>query len=433
MTLSLEAERRIFRVQELNAAVQQVFESAFRSIYVAGELSGCRQASSGHYYFCLKDESSQLKCVLFKGTARFMRFRPQDGIGVIARGSLEVYGARGEYQLIIDSLEPQGTGALQLAFEQLKKKLGAEGLFEASRKRSLPKLPQRIGIITSPSGAVIRDILHVLERRFRGLQVRLFPAQVQGEGAAEQICAGLRFFSQETWCDVVILARGGGSIEDLWAFNEESIARAIAASTIPVISAIGHETDFTIADFVADHRAPTPSAAAEIVIRTKESILEQIDAARSKVVQGARYRLLLAARELQRRDMDRSSVLIHRRLNVCAQRFDELEERLRATDLRLRFARIRQRSELASERLGKAIEGNLSKSRKRMESLTLHLRQLSPLAILERGYAIVERPGGPILRSANEASRGESLKVRLHQGSLAVTVSSIELADEGRS
>ncbi len=258
MTLELGPERHIFRVSALNAAIQRRFELDFRGIWVAGEISGCRLAPSGHYYFCLKEEQSQIKCAFFKSALRFAKFRPQDGLEVIARGNLEVYEARGEYQLIVELLEPQGAGALQLAFEQLKRKLAEEGLFEQSRKRPLPKLPRQIGVVTSPAGAVIRDILHVLERRFPGLHVRLFPAQVQGEGSIEQVCAGLEYFSGSGWAEVVIVARGGGSLEDLWTFNEEAVARAIAACSVPVISAIGHETDFTIADFVADHRAPTP-------------------------------------------------------------------------------------------------------------------------------------------------------------------------------
>ncbi len=444
LSLSLGPERHIFQVRELNAAVQRLFDAEFRSVSVAGEISGCHQAASGHYYFSLKDEISQVKCVLFKGSARFVRFKPQNGLAVIVRGNLDVYEARGEYQLLIDSLEPQGAGALQLAFEQLKQKLSDEGLFEASRKRPLPKLPRRIGLITSPSGAVIRDILHVLERRFRGLHVRVFPVQVQGEGAADQVCAGLRFFSRESWPEVVIVARGGGSIEDLWTFNEESVARAISASKIPVITAIGHETDFTISDFVADHRAPTPSAAAEIVVRTSESLLEQLDVCRGKALQAVRYRIVVSSQDLHRRGVERSATLIHRRVANCAQRLDNLDERLRsaqrlalegyrkqffewnrrleANNLRLRFANIRHRSELGSERLAKVIQSILWTARKRYEAFVLHLSQLSPLAILERGYAIVEKPTGGILRSAEETTSGDRLNVRLHRGELSVTV-----------
>ncbi len=283
LSFRLETERRIYDVGELNAAIRNVFTANFRDIWVAGEVSGSKAASSGHLYFSLKDASGQVRCVLFKGTARWLKFRPQDGIQVLARGSVEVYEPRGEYQLIIEQLELQGAGALQLAFEQLKKKLEAEGLFAAGRKRALPRLPRRIGIVTSPTGAVIRDMVHVLRRRFPGLHIRLYPSLVQGEGSAEQISRGLEFFSNQPWADVVILARGGGSLEDLWSFNEERVARAIAASSVPVISAIGHETDFTIADFVADLRAPTPSAAAELVICTRDSLLEQFAAARDRL------------------------------------------------------------------------------------------------------------------------------------------------------
>jgi exodeoxyribonuclease VII large subunit len=444
MKLSLETERRVFQVYELNAAIGRVFEADFRNIFVAGEISGCKLVSSGHHYFSLKDDRSQIKCVLFKGTARFARFRPQDGLAVIARGSLEVYEPRGEYQLIVETLEPQGAGALQLAFEQLKKKLAQEGLFESARKKPLPKVPRRIGIITSPSGAVIRDMLHVLERRFRGLHIRLFPAQVQGEGAAEQICSGLHFFSRSGWADVVVVARGGGSLEDLWTFNEEAVARAIAASNVPVISAIGHETDFTIADFVADRRAPTPSAAAEILVCTSESLLEQVSGCRAKIVQAIKYRLLIAGRDLQRRGTEQSARLMQRRITAAAQRLDELDERLRAaqrasaekcgrrltditrrlhaTDLRLRFAGIRHRSDVLGRDLIKLTQARLWKARTRQESLALHLRQLSPLAILERGYAIVEKPDGRIIRQAEDTRPGDPLKVRLHRGELEVNV-----------
>lgn len=444
MRLSLEPERRIYQVCELNTAVQRLFESDFRSISVAGEISGCRTSASGHCYFALKDEQSQVKCVLFKGAARFARFKPREGLAVIARGSLEVYQARGEYQFIVETLEPQGTGALQLAFEQLKRKLASEGLFELSRKRHLPKLPRRVGVITSPSGAAIRDILQVLERRFRGLHIRLFPAQVQGEGAADQVCAGIRFFNQTGWAEVLILARGGGSLEDLWTFNEEAVARAIAVSTIPVISAIGHETDFTIADFVADYRAPTPSAAAEIVICTSESLFDQIAGCRNKALQAMRYRLLIASRDIHQRGTERAARLIHRQLAAFAQRLDELDERfksarrrssedrskrlaeldrrLRATDLRLSLSRLRHRTDLMRQQIVQLAAARLLRARARQESLTLHLEQLSPLTVLERGYAIVEKPEGRIVRAVTDTAAGEALKVRLSRGELQITV-----------
>ncbi len=445
LTLSLEVERRVFRVSELNAQVQKLFEGEFRSIWVAGEISGCRTAPSGHYYFNLKDDQSQVKCALFKGAARFAKFRPQEGLAVIARGNLEVYEARGEYQLIVELLEPQGAGALQLAFEQLKRKLASDGLFDAARKRPLPRLPTRIGLVTSPGGAVIRDILHVLERRFQGLHVRLFPAQVQGEGSVEQICHGISYFTERSWADVVILARGGGSLEDLWSFNEERVARAIAASRVPIISAVGHETDFTIADFVADCRAPTPSAAAEIVICTRESLLEQIHSCRSKATQAIRYHLLVCGRHLHQRGTERAATLVQRMLAKRAQRLDDLDyqlrqlerhalekrlrqfadvsRRLQASDLRLRFARNRHRQESLSQRLEKSLETRLGAARRRVESLHAHLTQLSPLAVLARGYAIVEDANKRALRSSAETSAGETVQIRLHRGELDAVVS----------
>ena len=448
MQLSLGPERQIYRVSELNAAVQRTFEADFHSIWVMGEISGCRMAPSGHYYFLLKDEQSQLKCALFRGASRFARFKPQDGLTVIVRGNLEVYEARGEYQLIVELIEPQGAGALQLAFEQLKRKLAAEGLFEAGRKRPLPKLPRRIGVVTSPAGAVIRDILHVLERRFRGLHIRLYPAQVQGDAALEQVCAGLHYFGQTNWAEVVILARGGGSLEDLWTFNEEAVARAIVASRVPVISAIGHETDFTISDFVSDLRAPTPSAAAEMVICTRDSLLEQVTVARTKAVQATRYRLLLASRALHERGAERAARLVHRAIARRAQIADDLDHRMRrsehdllvargkrlgdlsrhlaATDLRLRFTRDRYRNELLHERAIKATQAKLWRARRRYESLHLHLSQISPLAVLDRGYAIVQDASGKVLRSSNEILPNELLHVRLHRGKLEAVVTSTQ-------
>jgi len=444
LALTFSFERRIYQVSELNATVQGLFEENFRSIWVEGEISNCRPATSGHFYFSLKDQQSQLKCALFKGAARFVKFRPQDGLRVLARGNLEVYEARGEYQLIVELLEPQGAGALQLAFEQLKKKLAAEGLFAQERKRQLPNLPRRIGIVTSTAGAAVRDILQILERRFPGLHIRVFPALVQGEGAIEQVCAGLEFFSQSNWPDVVILARGGGSLEDLWTFNEEPVARAIAASKVPVISAIGHETDFTIADFVADLRAPTPSAAAELVICTRDSLLEQLAAQNSKMLQSLRYRLAMSSRALHERGIDRAATLMHRSIARRSQRIDELEfslrriaksfidtrakqladaiRRLQANDLRLRLAHGRHTGLALHERILRAMRDRLWHSRRRFESLDERLRQLSPLAVLARGYAIVQNPQGEALRSSSETGPGEDLSVRLSRGRLSVTV-----------
>src|SRR5450631_2390511 len=298
LALTWGPARKTFTVAELSARIRDLLGSEFDDVWVAGEISGCKMATSGHCYFTLKDQEAQVRCVCFRTSLRYLKFKPQDGVAVLARGRIDVYEARGEYQLLVELLEPQGLGALQLAFEQLKKKLAAEGLFDQARKRPLPSLPKRIGIVTSPSGAVIRDMIHILERRCPGRHIRLYPAQVQGEGAAEQIAAGIEYFAESGWPEVLIVARGGGSLEDLWAFNEERVARAIAASPVPVISAVGHETDFTIADFVADLRAPTPAAAAELVASTRQSLLEGLAGAEGRLRQAARLTLALRARQL---------------------------------------------------------------------------------------------------------------------------------------
>jgi exodeoxyribonuclease VII large subunit len=447
LTLRFEVERQIFSVSDLNAAIRGVFSRDFNDVWVVGEISGCRVAPSGHTYFTLKDDGAQLRCVLFKGTARWLKFRPQDGISVLARGSIDVYEQRGEYQLIVEKLEPQGVGALQLAFEQLKRKLAAEGLFAAERKRPLPRFPARIGIVTSPAGAVIRDILHVLERRFRGLHIRIFPAQVQGEGAVEQICRGIEYFTTQPWADVVIVARGGGSIEDLWTFNEEAVARAICASAVPVISAVGHETDFTIADFVADLRAPTPSAAAELVICTRESVLEQVAVLEQRLIRDMRYQVLMRSRRFEQRGMERAASLIHRAINTRAQQVDDLDFRLRsvprrliserfrvvdqlrarleALDLRVKFARSHARLSAAESNLFQCTRASVWKSRQRFEALQAHLTQLSPLAVLGRGYAIVQRHDGTVLRRAEETRPGERVAIRLSEGRLSATVDAV--------
>ena len=397
--LEFAPERRVYTVSELNAAIGALLGSEFQDIWVAGEVSGVRVAASGHNYFALKEQDSVLRCVCFRTTARYLKFKPQDGLAVLARGRIDVYEPRGEYQLLVEFLEPQGYGALQLAFEQLKKKLATEGLFDASRKRPLPRLPRRIGIVTSPTGAVIRDLLEILERRFPGLHIRLYPALVQGEGSIEEVCAGLEHFSQSGWAEVVIVARGGGSLEDLWTFNEEAVARAIAACAVPVISAIGHETDVTIADFVADLRAPTPSAAAEMVIPRRASLTEQITAAGGRLERALRYRVARAIRRLHELGLDRTASLVARRVGRAFQRVDDLDYRLRD------WARAR-----------------LAAARRRLEPLAGQLAQLSPLAVLERGYAIVQNELGRIIKDASEAPPGSMLHARLARGRLKARV-----------
>src|SRR6516225_5553291 len=268
LRFNLQPERRVYTVSDLTARIRDLLARNFTDVSVQGEISNCRPAASGHLYFTLKDERAQVRCVFFKQQQRGMRFRPEDGLKVTVRGSVSVYEARGEYQIYVESLEPAGRGALQLAFEQLKKRLETEGLFDAKRKKPLPLLPSRIGLITSPSGAAVRDVVRILKRRFPNVHLTLYPVRVQGEGAADGIVKALAYFNRKRSADVLLLVRGGGSLEDLWSFNEESVARSMVACAIPVISGVGHETDFTIADFVADVRASTPSAAAELVVQT---------------------------------------------------------------------------------------------------------------------------------------------------------------------
>ena len=466
--LDLEPLRRVYSVSELNLRIRALLDEEFGEVWVSGEISGVRFAPSGHYYFTLKDGESQVKCACFRMSARYLRFKPADGVAVVARGRLDVYDARGEYQLLVEHLEPRGYGGLQLAFEQLKKKLGDEGLFDAARKRPLPRFPQRIGIVTSPTGAVIQDLLNILSRRFPGLHIRLYPALVQGEGASDQLCRGLRWFSQSGWAEVVILARGGGSLEDLWTFNEESVARAIAESSVPVISAVGHETDFTIADFVSDLRASTPSAAAELVICTREQLLDSIAGCRRALDQQLRYRLSIAGRRLHERGVDRAVTVLHRSIGRSLQRVDEMERlaagsvrgvtklnreewqavdsRLRRMDLRLRMAEARRRCNVATERLALSIgehfriantklmyadsylrpadlRQRVDAGRKAVNSLKAQLTNLNPLSVLERGYAIVRDQSGHVLKDAAEvAVDGQPLDVILARGTLKVRV-----------
>ena len=444
IAISFEPQRKTYTVSELSGRIRGLLAGEFTDIWVAGEISGCRTAASGHCYFTLKDEESQIQCVCFRNTLRYLRFKPQDGVAALVRGSIDVYEARGQYQLIADSIEPQGHGALQLAFEQLKKKLAAEGLFEASRKRPLPKMPARIGIVTSPGGAVIQDLLNILLRRFPGLHIRLYPALVQGEGSREQVCQGLEYFSRSGWAQVVIVARGGGSIEDLWTFNEETVARTIATCSVPVISAIGHETDFTIADFVADLRAPTPSAAAELAVPTSQEILEQLAGTEHKLTQHARYRLAMAARELHERGVERASAALHRRIGRAQQRVDELDyrmrgsiqrildarrrrleeqmTRLRGQDLRVRFGDVRRRLHIAEAAALHAWRTRAALAGRRLETLSAHLSQLSPLRILERGYAIVRNERGVVVKSTADAPPDAVVDIRVARASLRARV-----------
>jgi exodeoxyribonuclease VII large subunit len=436
--------RKTFTVAELNARIRGLLGDEFDDVWVAGEISGSKTATSGHCYFTLKDHDAQLRCVCFRQSLRYLKCKPQDGMAVLARGHIDVYEARGEYQLLVEAIEPQGHGALQFAFEQLKKKLAAEGLFDAARKRPIPRLPQRIGIVTSPSGAVVRDITEILSRRFPGLHLRIYPALVQGDGSVEAVCRAIEYFSNSGWPQVVIVARGGGSLEDLWTFNEEAVARAIVASSVPVISAVGHETDFTIADFVADVRAATPSAAAELVICPREQIFDQLAVFDHKLLQATRYRLAMAARALHERGVERASAVLHRNVGRLQQRVDELDyrmrgrmqsafairrkrledwtARLRNLDLRLRIAGARRRLEGANAASEQLIHLRLTRAQGRLNPLIAHLTQLSPLKILDRGYAIVTNEQGGIVKQPSDAPVETQVDIRVAQGKIVARV-----------
>ena len=346
----LKPEKHIWKVSDLTERIGDLLEREFQDVWIEGEVSNYHAAQSGHLYFTLKDARSQIRCVCFRDQVRGLKFRPEDGLHITVRGSLGVYEPRGEYQVYVSHIEPVGAGALQLAFEQLKRKLEAEGLFDEERKKPLPVLPRCIGVVTSPTGAAIRDILRVLKRRFANVRVKLYPVKVQGEGAAGEIAAALAYFNRAKVADVLIVARGGGSLEDLWAFNEEVVARAIAASDIPVITGVGHETDFTIADFVADLRAPTPSAAAEIVVRSRQEFENQIAAHYRDLVQQMRY--LLSERRHRMRDLQthrgfrQLEMLVRRR----HQQLDELSSSL-AVLARFRLSTARERTARASARI----------------------------------------------------------------------------------
>jgi exodeoxyribonuclease VII large subunit len=437
-------ERRVWAVRDLVAAVRTNVEREYSDIWLEGEISNFRAHDSGHLYFTLKDLSSQIRAVMFRSQARLLRFRPEDGMHVLLRGRVTIYESRGELQLSAEYLEPKGAGALQVAFEQLKAKLEAEGLFDALRKKPIPALPRRIGVITSPQAAALRDILNILRRRHHTANILIYPAQVQGEAAPIEVAAGLKFFNRSKNVDVILVARGGGSAEDLAAFNHEGLARTVAASQIPVISAIGHETDFTIIDFVADLRAPTPSAAAELVIRSRQEIEEQADTLRSRLARAIRYRLLMAKQALTEAAQHGAFVRMMEGINQRQQRLDELSFRLEKAERRQieqhrrrwerASAAVRHydahrvlagiRRELASHNaaMGAAIKTVLLRYRSRLEQLEHQLTALSPISILERGYALVFDSSGTLVKDSAQVQTGDEISARLAKGVLTARV-----------
>ena len=445
-------ERRVYTVSELTAGIKGTLEGTFPAVWVEGEISNLRTPSSGHAYFTLKDEGAQLSAVLFRGRGRRVRFEPEDGMHVLAFGGLDVYAARGQYQLVVELMEPQGLGALQLAFEQLKRKLEAEGLFDEGRKRKLPVYPRVIGIVTSPTGAAIRDMLNIIGRRFGDLRILIAPVRVQGDGAPAEIVQALVNLQEMAELDVIVVGRGGGSIEDLWAFNDETVARAIVACRVPVISAVGHETDFTIADFVADLRAPTPSGAAELVVREKLAVIERLVELYARLKQAVtadvtaqRGRLQFLARRRVLTDPARALRDLYRRL-------DDLQGRLRL-GLRAGQRQIRHRLALLTQALsarnpaarisadvallgqlrGRLVAGaahGVQASRARFATSVGRLESLSPLAVLSRGYSVTRLPSGALVRSAAQARAGDPLEILLHQGALGARVTEVRERDE---
>jgi exodeoxyribonuclease VII large subunit len=466
--------RTIYPVRELVAAVRTKLEHSFTDIYVEGEISNYRPAESGHVYFTLKDGSAQLRVVLWRSQVRLLRFRPGNGMQVIARGRVTVYDERGELQLQAEFLEPKGAGALQLAFEQLKAKLATEGLFDAGRKKPIPALPRRIGIVTSSNAAALRDILNILQRRHESVNVLIYPAQVQGEGAASEVAAGVRFLNRSGKVEVIIVARGGGSLEDLFAFNDEGLARTIAASKVPVISAIGHETDFTICDFVADRRAATPSEAAELVVAAKHELEERLSTLYRRLAKATQYRLLLAHNALSRliqhaafarmkdsiaRRQQRLDDRVYRMVQAQAQnltrvrrRLESLDSRLRHQDMRIRLsnvgrelsgreaalssamasllARRSAQVDRSSGALGRAAETLVLQRHARWLGLDRSLQALSPKAVLARGYALVFDESGAVVKEASQLAPGEQVKTELGRGRFTSEVRDVEVEND---
>ena len=437
--------RRILSVADLVTSIRQQLETTYTDLWVEGEISNCRPAPSGHVYLTLKDGEAQLPVVLFRRQAQLLRFRPADGQQVLVRGRISIYESRGQLQLIAETMEPRGAGALQLAFEQLKARLLAEGLFDASRKRPLPPFPHCIGIITSPTGAVLRDIVNVVRRRHARLNLLIYPALMQGPSCASTVAAGIRYFNANPGkADLIVIARGGGSIEDLAGFNDGALARTIAGSILPVVSAIGHETDFTIADFVADLRAPTPSAAAELITAAQHRIEERVEALSARVLRAGRYHLIHARQRYTRLSAESVLVRLRDAINRREQRIDELRfrleavtqrrhralsnrlatltTRLRRADPSLRLAAMQRRLQTAQQHLLHAATRATILQRTRLQRASFRLEAMSPLAVLSRGYALIYAPDGTLLKSSADIRNGQQIRVRLGTGALTATI-----------
>jgi len=416
-------QRKVYTVSQIGAEIRDMIERKFVDVWVEGEISNFKASTAGHLYFTLKDDKAQLSAVCFRNAARLLRFRPENGKTFRARGRITTYEARGEYQMIVEVLEPIGLGALQLAFDQLKEKLQKEGLFDPARKRPIPTLPRRVGIVTSPRSAAIRDVLTVLKRRHNAVNVLIYPCEVQGAAASLQIMEGIDYLSRNTDVDVILVTRGGGSLEDLWPFNEERVARAIVRSTKPVISAVGHEVDFTISDFVADYRAPTPSAAAEVICKSKDELFQKVEGFSGRLQNAVRYRLRTLRHFLDSKVGARGFAVAEAQLKRLAQRVDDLGFRLeqlgRAKTL---FQGRRHRVDVLQRRGEAAIQLRLRRAHEAFARIAHTLDAISPLAVLERGYAVCLTPEGKVLRTAEGVELNDPVKVRLHEGALLAIV-----------
>lgn len=440
-------ERTIYSVSELNLTIRTLLESEFPLLWVEGEISNFSQPASGHMYFTLKDSNAQVRCAMFKNRGMYLRFKPANGMQVLIRAKVGLYEARGEFQLVAEHMEEAGAGALQRAFNELKAKLSAQGLFDSDRKKPLPAVPSKIGVITSPTGAAIRDVLSVLQRRFPAIPVLIYPVPVQGEGAAQKIAAAIKLASQRQDCDVLLLVRGGGSLEDLWSFNEEMVARAIVNCEIPIVCGVGHETDVTIADFAADMRAPTPSAAAELVSPDQNRYLQNFIRHEQRLQQLMHSKLQQLAQQL---DWLKQGLERHHPLNRIAQQTLELGDlrkrllqnwqyfftrqhyqleriisRLHSASPQQHITQATQHIAALRHRLLQSLPQQLTAKRQQLATLSRTLHAVSPLQTLGRGYAIVSNEQGKTITSSQQFEIGDIVKVRLHKGGIIGRVGKI--------
>ncbi len=444
----VESSQKVYTVSELNSEFKFLLESTYPSIWVEGEISNFQHAMSGHFYFSLKDDKSQIKAVMWKSNHRSLKWRPENGMKVLVNGRITLYEPNGNYQIDALQIIQHGKGDLHAAFEQLKEKLKAEGLFDPKRKRPIPMLPRKIGIVTSPTGAAIKDILNILNRRFLNLHVLIYPAKVQGEDAAPTIAEGIRILNRFTDIDVLIVGRGGGSIEDLWPFNEEIVARAIVASRIPVISAVGHEIDTTISDFAADLRAPTPSAAAELVIGKKSELIENVSHLSKRLNGAVRHQLLDSKHSVQVLAQNRAFAGFPQRIHTLQQTLDDQETRVRngltrfhhvltrrllVAGQKLNAGQLRHLIEVKRSQLNafttsavNRLRLHINNGRHGLSNFAGKLDSLSPLSVLERGYSIASSESGTILKQSDQATAGEKIRVRLHRGNLKCQVTEVE-------